>query len=475
MFYGRDEQMALLKALWRKPVSSFIVLRGRRRIGKSTLADAFAQESGGLYLKLEGLAPDDYMSNAKQLEAFRQQLARQIDETVPKLSSWAVAFSELDKVLDVDGRKVVLLDEISWMGGYDRTFPAQLKYAWDNLFKRHPDLVVLVCGSVSAWISRNILRSKGFVGRISLDIVVPELPLDACAKFWGKRLVRTATREIADILSVTGGVPRYLEEVDPGLTADENIRRMCFMPQGYLFREFEELFNDVLSRTAPQKRAILEALVDGPLSGAELAEKLSTDRNGHLFDILDDLETAGFLAKAEGINPATGKRARVDQYRLRDNYTRFFLKYVMPRYPEIRAGLFAFGSLSELPGWESIMGLSFENLILNNVLQLIPRLNLEGRIVNSAAPFRGRGRKGEGVQVDLLVQTSRNAYIVEVKRKSEIGASIVEELARKAERLAVRRGVSTRTVLVYDGHLAPGVQLSDGVDVLVSFEELLRG
>lgn len=474
MFYGREEQMDMLVALWRKPVSSFVVLRGRRRIGKSTLADAFAKESGGIFLKLEGLAPDSRMTNAKQLEAFRQQLSRQVNTDIPRFTSWDAAFAELGRHLSGDGRKIVLLDEISWMGGYDSTFPAQLKYAWDNLFKSRSELVLLVCGSVSAWIDRNILKSKGFVGRISLDIVVPELPLNACAKFWGRRLARTTPREIADILSVTGGVPRYLEEVDPALTADENIRRMCFTPQGYLFREFEELFNDVISRTAPRKRAILEALVDGPLSGAELAERLSMPRNGHLGDVLEELEVAGFVSCANGLNPATGRRSRVDMYRLRDNYTRFFLKYVLPRYPEISSGMFTFSSLPELPGWDSIMGLAFENLVLNNAVSLIPQLNLGGRIVNSASPYRSCGRDGEGVQIDLLIQTNHNAYVVEVERRGEIGAAIAEEIRVKCERLKVRRGISIRTVLVYEGRLAPQVRSSDAIDILVPFESLLK-
>lgn len=54
-------------------------------------------------------------------------------------------------------------------------------------------------------------------------------------------------------------------------------------------------------------------------------------RNGHLLNIMGELETAGSVAKANGLNPATGRRSRVDQYRIRDNYTRFFLRYVAPR------------------------------------------------------------------------------------------------------------------------------------------------
>ena len=75
MFYGREYQLERFDALWRKSVPSFVVCRGRRRIGKSTLVQEFARRSGGCFLKLEGLAPDEHMTNAKQLTAFREQLA----------------------------------------------------------------------------------------------------------------------------------------------------------------------------------------------------------------------------------------------------------------------------------------------------------------------------------------------------------------------------------------------------------------
>ena len=475
MFFGRKEQLDRFMGLWRKPVPSLVVCRGRRRIGKSTLIKEFALKSGGFYIKLEGLAPDKNITNAKQLAAFRDQLAAQTGRTVKRLRDWSEAFRELDASLDKDGRKVVLLDEVSWMGCCDRTFAAKLKVAWDNLLHERSDLIVFVCGSVSTWIKKNILCSRGFVGRIALDAVVPELPLKDCVRFWRGKAGRIDVRDMLDVLSVTGGVPRYLEEVDPSLEADENIRRMCFLPDGYLFREFTDLFNDVISRTAPLKRRILEVMADGHLSGTELAERLSIDRNGHLSDVLGELEIAGFIAKANGLNPETGRRSRVDQYRIRDNYTRFFLKYVAPRIPEIEAGVFSFAGVELLPGWNAMMGLQFENLVINNFASLVPLLNLQGKLIVSAAPFRCvRTAKGGGVQVDLLVQTEGTVHIVEIKRtRGELGGEVADEIRKKATMLPVRPGVSVRTALVYDGRLTRGLETSDAIDVFVPASRLL--
>jgi hypothetical protein len=60
-----------------------------------------------------------------------------------------------------------LLDEISWLGGLDQDFPGHLKMAWDSVFKQHPKLILVLCGSVSAWITKNILNNTGFLGRLA--------------------------------------------------------------------------------------------------------------------------------------------------------------------------------------------------------------------------------------------------------------------------------------------------------------------
>ncbi len=158
-----------------------------------------------------------------------------------------------------------------------------------------------------------------------------------------------------------------------------------------------------------------------------------------------------------------------------DNYTRFFLKYIEPHEAEIRNGRYGFGSLLELRGWDSDMGFQFENLVANNVTALLPHLHLDGITIRSAAPYLLQGRRGErrGLQIDLLIQTQRVAYIVEVKRQAHIGVDVERGIAEKVAAFPKRRGVSIRTALVYDGELAPAVSRSGVFDVIVPFSRLL--
>ncbi len=476
MFLGRERELESLGLLLQKPIASLVACRGRRRIGKSTLFAEFARRNKTGFIVIEGLGPRKGQTNADQLRNFGEQLCAQTigPRVVP--DSWMEAFRLLSDRIDDSRKTVVLLDEVSWMGRHEPDFPGFLKNGWDNELKRHDNLILVLCGSVSAWIEKNLLESATFGGRFSRSIVLRELPLDLCVKFWRGREKRIAPREIVDVLSVTGGVPRYLEEVDPSLSADENIARMCFSEDGPLFKDFNSIFNDLFGSTTLVKGDMLRLLSkEGPATCSELADRLGVERGGSLSANLDELCESGFVAKDDNINPSTGRKAKEARYRLSDNYVRFYLKYIEPHESEIRSGRYGFGSMAELRGWESDKGFQFENLVVNHAMALIPHLHLSGQTIRSAAPYFLKGRRGErqGFQIDLLVQTPRVSYIVEIKRRANIGMEIEREISEKVAAFPKRRNVSIRTALVYDGELDPAVERSGTFDAVVPFSKLL--
>ena len=475
-FIGRKEYLDDMESLWRKKASSIIACRGRRRIGKSTLFREFARRTADMYVELEGLPPDKNMTNRMQLDNFVSALSSQTGCPQDPVPDWLHAFQRLEQQIDDTKRTVVLLDEISWMGGYDASFPGVLRTAWETFLHRHDRLVFVVCGSVSAWIKENILGNTGFTGRFSRDYVLPELSLAECAEFWGDAKSRVSSREIVDVLSVTGGVPRYLEEVDPGLDADENVRRMCFMPAGELYKDFDAIFDPMFGVDVELKKRILLELVGRPLSAAELERIFELDRNGRVTKSLKALKEGGFVTDDPRLNPETGEQARTARFRLRDNYTRFYLKYVAPRKMQIEMGSYRFASIAALTDWNVVMGLQFENLVVNNAMTLLPFLHIGNAVVESAAPYRNTRRgadAGNGCQIDLLIQTPRTAYVVEIKRRRELGVEIIDEVERKIKRLPLRKGMSSRPVLVFDGELHPAVEASGYFDAVIPFRRLL--
>ena len=474
MFIGREEQLEQLKSLWRKPVASLVTCRGRRRIGKSTLIEEFARMNRVRFIKLEGIEPQPGVDNTTQLMAFARQLAEQTGCEETPLENWFKAFARLAKALNPREKTVLLLDEISWMGKFDVTFPGELKYAWDNRFSKNPKLIMVLCGAVSSWIDKKILKSKGFVGRPSLNMLVPELSLRESAAFWTRGGCKASSADMIDVLSVVGGVPKYLENIDPALSADENVKRLCFSPGALLVNEFDEIFNDALDANLGLKKRILVSLGNGQKSPTEVAEALGLENNGHLSAYLEELETAGFVAKDTGLNPCTGKRSNVVRYRIADNYTRFYLKYIEPNRELIGRGTFSFASLAQLPGWETVLGLQFESLVYNNLKEVMRRIGLDHALVLSAAPYvQNPTSRYAGCQIDLLIQTKRMQYVVEIKRRESVGEWVVSEVEDKLSKFKTSRAVSVVPVLVYDGHLSKRVQADGYFGRTISAREML--
>ena len=163
--------------------------------------------------------------------------------------------------------------------------------------------------------------------------------------------------------------------------------------------------------------------------------------------------------------------SRLARYRLCDNYARFYLKYIAPHLADIKSGRYEFESLSELPGWQTIMGLQFENLVLNRVMDFKDALHLTGATVRSAAPYRTGG--ANAVQVDLLVQTDEVMYVVEIKRRKLIKADIVDEVKEKIGKIRRPSRISVRKAIIFDGELAPAVRRTGYFDAIIDVGKMI--
>lgn len=477
-FVGRDEELAQLRRIARLPKASLVVCRGRRRIGKSTLIEHFA---GGFehFYEFQGLAPREQIENRHQLQSFARQLAEQHRLPSLQLSSWHDAFALLARLAEGQ-RALVFLDEISWMASRDADFVGQLKIAWDTRFKKNRRLILVLCGSVSSWIDRNILNSADFMGRVSLSLDLHELPLDKCNEFFralgGAAGERMSALEKARILCVTGGVPSYLEEIDYGSTAERNILDLCFSRGGMLVDEFDRIFNDIFSARAPIYRDIVQTLADGPRTFQEICDRLGVAPSGVFTEYLEDLAAAGFVHRDYAFTPSTGRRGRLSRFRLKDNYLRFYLKYIEPVREKIEADVLGSTEPRSFATFDAIMGLQFQNLVLNNLPLVLRRLRIAPARLRSAAPyFQNEIRRQRACQIDLLIDTQYSTYICEIKFQRKLTTSVVDEVMEKSARLRIGKGKSLRRVLIYMGELAAGIEESGAFDELLAFERFISG
>lgn len=478
-FIGRQSELKQLNDLFNRRIASFVVIKGRRRIGKSRLIEEFAKSSKvkTTFVAFSGLAPSEAITPQLQRDEFARQLARSFQVPIPYSADWGDLFWHLSHHTK-QGRFIILLDEISWMGQKSPTFLAQLKTAWDLHFSKNPGLILVICGSVSSWIEKNILSHTGFVGRIDLVLNLSELSLPECNEFWGKQTKTISAYEKFKVLSIMGGVPRYLENITPRLLADELIRKLCFLPSGSLFREFDDLFHDLFSRKSDTYRNILLCLLHHPNSTLnQIFQVLGIAKSGKIVEYLDDLSQAGFVRRNHTWNLANGHSSTQTQYTISDNYIRFYLKYIEPNKNRIRDGAFQDRPLVSLSGWESMMGFQFENLVIHNRSLIHKVLGIHpAEIINDGPYFQKPTKLKNGCQIDYLIQTKYNAlHLCEIKfSKNPIGQSVVEEVDKKIKSLHRASSFSIRPVLIHVNGVDDEIHEHDFFSNIIPFSEFLE-
>ncbi|MHA7841308.1 MAG: ATP-binding protein [Gammaproteobacteria bacterium] len=471
-FHGREKELAQLNRFIDKKTASLVVIRGRRRIGKSRLAQEYGKQF--TTYSFSGLPIDNEKKITPQMqrEEFARQLQRATGIRDVAADDWGDLFWQLAQyVSHHDSKVLIILDEINWMGSLDPTFLGKLKIAWDDYFKKNTNLVMILSGSMSAWIERNLLSSTGFMGRISLDLILDELPLAICNQFWGAHANTVSAYEKFKILSVIGGVPRYLEEINSTLSAEENIQILGFRKGELLVEEFDRIFTDLFSKRSAVYQHIVESLVSGLKSLEEISQSIKLKKGGQLSYYLEDLVETGYISREYTWKMKSGKLSSLSKFRLKDNYLRFYLKYIAPNKEKI-----AMEGEIKLPAWHTIMGLQFENLVINNRKSLYFILGIENSEVVVANPyFQKKTNSHEACQIDFLIQTKFNTlYLCEIKfSKEKIGLSIRKDLEEKINRLKAPRNFSIRPVLIHVNGVTDELVESEVFANIIDFSSFL--
>ena len=474
LFLGRKPELDRLSRLKRLKKASLVVIKGRRRVGKSTLVQEFAKNKK--FISLSGLPPAPGMTGQKQRDEFADQLTSQLNLPRVSFSTWSDAFRFLGTHIGND-EQIVLLDEISWIGGMDPSFLGSLKTWWDQEGSKKHGLILILCGSISTWIEKNILQSTGFVGRISLVIHLKPLSIEESFSFLRKKGFNGSFYEGLKILSVTGGIPWYLDLIDPKESADKNIYELCFEPASQLINEFQTIFHDLFERKGEYYRKILQALVNGMQTQRDIRSLLELEEGGGLSEHLSNLVAAGFISEHYQWSFERSGTGKQKLYRLSDCFLRFQLKYVEPFRDLIKQGSYKKAASGILPGWDSIMGFQLESLLLTNREFIFSALRLESSSVVRDNPFiQKTTTRKKGCQIDYLIQLNTNSVIIcEFKfSKNELNSSILKELKEKCEVLSVPRGFGKTVALFHIGGVSSKIEESKLLYRIVDLRELLK-
>jgi AAA+ ATPase superfamily predicted ATPase len=471
-FIGRKTELERLSTLHKKKTPNLVVVKGRRRIGKSRLINSFASScSNNKFWSFAGLVPENGVNDQSQRDNFARQLATHLKLPPFTFQDWTDAFNYLTQ--HVKSGDIILFDEISWMGSKDTSFVPKLKAWWDE--QKIPIMVVF-CGSVSTWIEENILKSTAFFGRVNLTITLDPLPINDAKKLLNVSGFKGSDYEIFKILSILGGIPWYLEQIAPGQTADDFIKQLCFEKDGLLVLEFDRIFHDLFSGKGVNYIKILNCLKDGMKTLAEIRSMSGFPHSGTLSSYIEHLIVAGFVSKQNLWSFKTHKPLKQSLYRISDPYMRFYLKLIEPQRNKINLNNFHQTSISNLPGFESHLGLQMEQLLLQNRNAVIKSIGIDpADIVDSGSYRQMKSTMKAGCQIDFLIQTrTNNIFVCEFKfKRRELGVEIISEVQNKIQSLQVPKGFAVIPVLFHIGGVSSNLDTSDYFFRIVDISDFL--
>ena len=448
-FIGREAELQSLRDLFKKKTSNLVVIKGRRRIGKTRLIEEFAK--GEPFLRFMGLAPTEGVDAQAQRDEFSRLLSRQTGLPEIKADDWSQLFALLaEKVRK--GRQIILLDEITWMAEDDPTFLSKLKSAWELEYQKNPKLILILCGSISAWIEKNILSSTGYFGRISKKITLHELSISQSNQLLKTLGFDRSPYEKFLFLSLTGGIPWYIELINPAYSAADNINTLCFDSDGILVDEHQHIFHDLFGKRSEIYEKITHFLSHKTAEYAEIAEGINYTSSGLLSDYLEELIESGYITRSFSWDFKTGRERKISLYRLSDNYLRFYYKYIRPKLNLIRKGQYRETPSTALSGWNSMMGFQFESLVLKNRKLIQEKLRLAPEdIIADDIYYQRKTKQLPGCQIDYLIQTRVNTlFVCEIKfSQNELKTAVIQEVKEKIQNLSIPRNFVCIPVLIH--------------------------
>lgn len=465
MLVGRDEEIKTLKTLEKSRKAEMLVLYGRRRVGKSALIRHFCGGKRALSFEaLEGL------STKEQIEHFTEQLRAQIRDPLlegVQFSDWSAVFAYITHYLERQPGKVILFfDEFQWQAASQTKLVALLKFVWDNHWKQHAPLLIL-CGSIGSFMVRNVLRSKALYGRATAEMHLRGLSLDgASAMLKGMR----SHDEVLKYLLVFGGIPKYLEEVDPHSSFVQNMNRLCFHRNGVMVSEIDRMFVSQFRVAATYKRIVTELLA-GPKRLKDISKALGMTSSGGVKEYLDNL----ILADMAGVMVpfGRGESSKYKSYRIADEFLAFHAKYLEPNLKIIHqttAGdLF---SRLTAKSWEPWLGLAFERFCLKHAAVLADLMGFGDHLLEWGAMA---SRSKPGYQVDLAFRRNDNVLsICEIKYWSKpIDSSVISAMEKKCAQIAIPRGYTLERVLITAHGVEPSVKKAGYFHHIIRLKDLL--
>ena len=408
---GREEELKLLKKLLNANEAQLLAIYGRRRVGKTYLIENFFRDKG-IFFRFTGMKG---ATLKEHLLIFQKDMSKQlvIDKKVPSFRNWLEAFfylGDILKPLDCTKKIILFFDELPWIVTRKSGFLKALEHFWNHTFSKNQNAILVVCGSAASWMIEKIVYNKGGLhNRLTAQIRLEPFSLKETEQYLQYKNIDLDRKQIIDLYMVTGGVAKYLNYVERGLSAAQNIQNMCFNYGAPLLQEYNNLFASLFDNHEDHEQ-IIKVLANKRIgfSYSELIQITKKKSGGYFSLILTELKEAGFI----DFIPSFNKKKKEGKYYLIDEYSFFYLTWIKDLSQSKLQQLskdhwLSMYARAQHAAWS---GFAFETLCRKNIKQIIKALKLE------VVAMQAVHWQEKGLQIDLIIDRRDNSMnLCEIK------------------------------------------------------------
>lgn len=322
-FLGREKEILVLEKEYARD-GGFVVIYGRRRIGKTTLIKQFIKSKTAFYF----LATKEVESQS--MKRFAGVIARTTGNSVLQKAAFSDWLDLFQAVADYkpNEKKVLVIDEFPYLVKVNDSFPSILQNAWDEILK-DSNVMLILCGSLISMMKKHALSYESpLYGRRTAQMRIAPLPFTTV--YENQKL---SFEEAAEQYSITGGVPKYMEFFSDGQPLYEQIKENVLSKNGFLYEEPNFLLTDEV-QVLTNYFSIIKVIADGNHKLGMIAGILGLETSA-LTPYLKTLSELGFIEKQVPVTEKNAEKTRKGLYFISDNFLRFWFRYVYPYKGEL--------------------------------------------------------------------------------------------------------------------------------------------
>lgn len=316
-FINREYELEFLRRSYREEKAHFVVLYGKRRVGKTSLIKEFARDIPHIYFLADKATEKD------QLQALSERVGLLFNDDF-LLSRGFGVWREFFRYLKGKGKVVVIIDEFPFLIEANRAIPSIFQKGWDEELKDSGVYLVLLGSSIGMMESEVLDYKSPLFGRRTGQMLVTPLDFWHARKFFPSKQID----EFMYMFAMLGGTPAYLLQFDPTADLWTNIRERMLAPEAYLFSEPEFILREEL-REPRNYFAILRAISMGKTRSSEIINETGFEKNlvGKYLSVLTDLK---IIRREVPITEKSFEKSKKGIYALDDNFFRFWFSFIFP-------------------------------------------------------------------------------------------------------------------------------------------------